>query len=54
MLKELSDYYQAEVDQTIKNLSTVIEPLLVVFLGVVIGGMAVAVITPIYSLSQGI
>jgi len=54
MFLELSEYYQAEVDQTIKNLSTVIEPLLVVVMGLVVGGLAVSIIQPIYSLSQGI
>ncbi len=54
MLKELSDYYSTEVDDTMKNFSTIIEPVLILMLGLGVGGIAVAVIMPIYSLSQSI
>lgn len=54
MLEELSGYYEAEVDRLLKNLSTIIEPFLILFLGLVVGAMAISVIMPLYSLSQGI
>lgn len=52
MLKELSDYYGNEVDSTMKNFSTIIEPVIILILGVAVAGMAVAVIMPMYSLAQ--
>jgi type IV pilus assembly protein PilC len=54
VLKNLSDYYEAEADRIIKNLSTIIEPLLIIFLGLVVGALAVSIISPIYSLNQGV
>ncbi len=54
MLKEVAEFYEADVDQITKNLSQVIEPLLILFLGAVVGGIALAIISPIYSLSQQI
>jgi len=52
LLNEISSYYNDEVDQILKNISTIIEPIIIIILGVVVGGMAVAVIMPMYSLSQ--
>ncbi len=51
---ELATFYEEEVDQTMANLSTIIEPILMLFLGVGVALMAVAIILPIYSLSQQI
>jgi type IV pilus assembly protein PilC len=52
LLAELAEFYEAEVDEITKSLSSIIEPLIIVFLGLVVGGMAMAVIGPIYSLSE--
>jgi type IV pilus assembly protein PilC len=52
MLKEMSDYYSNEVDQTMKNFSTIIEPVIILALGLATAGIAVAVIMPMYSLAQ--
>ncbi len=52
MLKELSDYYSNEVDNTMKNFSTIIEPVIILILGLAVAGIAVAVIMPMYSLAQ--
>lgn len=49
---ELANFYEEEVDQTMANLSTIIEPVLMLILGAGVALMAVAVILPIYSLSQ--
>lgn len=54
MLKELADYYSDEVDNTMRNFSTIIEPVLILLLGVGVAGIAVSVIMPIYSLTQNI
>lgn len=49
---ELAQFYEEEVDQTMSNLSSVIEPVLMLVLGAGVALLAVAVILPIYSLSQ--
>ncbi len=54
MLSELSEYYAGEVDSTMRNFSTIIEPVIILMLGVGVAGIAVAVIMPIYSLSQSV
>lgn len=52
MLKELASYYSDEVDMTMKNFSTIIEPILILMLGFGVGGIAISVIMPIYSLTS--
>lgn len=54
MLKELAEYYSNEVDETMKNFSTIIEPVLILMLGIGVAGIAVSVIMPIYTLSQSV
>lgn len=50
----LAEYYEEEVDNTTKNLSTVLEPLLLILMGVIVGFVAIAIITPIYGITQGV
>ncbi len=52
MLKELATYYSETVDETMKNFSTIIEPVIILLLGVAVAFIAVAVIMPMYSLAQ--
>ena len=52
LLTELATFYNDDVDKTMKNFATIIEPVLIVTLGLVVGGVAVAVIMPMYSLVQ--
>jgi len=54
ILQQLGEYYQEEVDQVMKNLSSIIEPVLVVVIGAVVGVIAVSLILPIYSITQAI
>jgi len=51
---ELADFYEKEVDNIMDNLPSIIEPILIVLLGVGVGGMAVAIIMPMYSLTSTI
>ncbi len=50
MLEKLSVYYEEESDAAIANLMTLMEPILIVFLGVVIGGIVVSMYLPIFTL----
>lgn len=50
----LAEFYEAEVDNLVKNLSTVLEPIMLVLIGTVVGGIALSIITPIYQLSGSI
>jgi type IV pilus assembly protein PilC len=52
MLQELSNYYENEVDNTMNNFSTIIEPVIILMLGVAVACIAVAVVMPMYSLAE--
>ena len=54
VLEEVATFYEAEVDDTIKNLSSIIEPVLVIAIGAVVGLLAVGLILPIYNIGQTI
>jgi type IV pilus assembly protein PilC len=54
MLGELAVYYETEVERKTKDLSTIIEPLLMVVIGGGVGFFALALIAPIYSISDGL
>lgn len=53
-LLRLSSYYEAEVDRNLKRLTELIEPLMVIVLGVFVALIAIAVITPIYQMTSRI
>ncbi len=50
MLTKVADFYEEEVDRTVQTLSTLIEPILLIILGIVIGGILVALYLPIFQL----
>lgn len=50
----LADMYETEVDDMTKNLSSSIEPVLMIFMGFLVGFMAVSVITPIYEITKSL
>src|SRR5688572_8954379 len=51
MLQEIAEFYEKQVEQIMGSLSSIIEPILIIFLGGAVGGIALAIITPIYSLT---
>ncbi len=52
MLSKVADFYEAEVDDAVEALSSLMEPLIMVVLGVLIGGMVIAMYLPIFKLGQ--
>ena len=52
MLSKIADFYDDEVDTAVSNLTALMEPLVIVFLGVVIGGLVVAMYLPIFQLGS--
>ncbi len=50
----LADFYETEVDNATKNLSTLIEPILLIVIGLGVGFLALSIITPIYSITGGV
>ena len=54
MMEKIADFYDDEVDQAVKNLTDMIEPFMLVFLGVVVGGLVVAMYLPIFTMAGAI
>lgn len=54
ILEQLAQAHEAEIDDIMKNLSSIIEPLLLLVIGVVVGFLALALIMPIYNITQTI
>jgi len=54
MLSKIADFYDEEVDQAVENLTAAIEPLMMVFLGGMIGGLVIAMYLPIFSMAGAI
>jgi type IV pilus assembly protein PilC len=52
MLSKVADFFEQEVDDAVAGLSTLLEPIIMVFLGVVIGGLVVAMYLPIFKLGS--
>jgi len=52
MMNKIADFYDAESDAIISSLTSLIEPMLIVFLGVVVGGIVMAMFLPIFELSS--
>ena len=54
MLEKIADFYDEEVDQAVDNMTQLIEPIMLVFLGVTIGGLVVAMYLPIFKMAGAI
>lgn len=50
MLGKIADFYEEEVDEAVKSLSSLLEPIIMVILGVLIGGLVIAMYLPIFKL----
>lgn len=51
MLEKIADFYEEEVDQAVDNMTSLIEPFMLVFLGVVIGTLVIAMYMPIFKMA---
>jgi type IV pilus assembly protein PilC len=54
MLGKIADFYEDEVDQAVASLTSLLEPIMMVFLGIVIGFIVVAMYLPIFKMSEAI
>jgi type IV pilus assembly protein PilC len=52
MLSKAADIFEREVDDAVASLSSLLEPMIMVFLGTIIGGLVVAMYLPIFKLGQ--
>ncbi len=52
MLGKIADFYDEEVDQAVENMTAMIEPFMLVFLGVTIGGLVIAMYLPIFKMAS--
>jgi len=50
MLQKIADFYEDEVDAAVKDLLTALEPVMIVFLGIVVGGVVISMYLPLFSL----
>lgn len=54
MLNKIADFYDDEVDQAVDNLTSMMEPMIMAILGVVIGGLVIAMYMPIFSMASSV
>src|SRR5256714_5658190 len=54
MLSKIADFYDEEVDAAVSNLLSLLEPIMIVFLGVIVGGMVVAMYLPIFDMINAV
>lgn len=54
MLVKVGDFYDQEVESTVKGLTSMIEPVLIIFLGGVVGFIAISIMTPMFTLVNGV
>ena len=54
MLEKIADFYDDEVDQAVENLTAMIEPVMIVFLGVIVGGLIVSMYLPIFKMAGAV
>ena len=54
MLNKIADFYEDDVDTLVGNLTAMMEPMIMIFLGVVLGGLVIAMYLPIFKLGQAV
>jgi type IV pilus assembly protein PilC len=54
MLQKIADFYEEEVDAAVSALTSLIEPVMMAFLGVVVGGLIIAMYLPIFKLAGNV
>ena len=54
MLSKIADFYDEEVDAAVSNLLSLLEPIMIVFLGIVVGGMVVSMYLPIFDMINAV
>ena len=54
MMEKIADFYDDELDQAVKTLTDMIEPLMLAFLGIIIGGIVIAMYLPIFTMAGGL
>jgi type IV pilus assembly protein PilC len=52
MLDKVASYYEEEVDNMVNSMTSLMEPIIMVFLGVVVGGLVLAMYLPIFQLGN--
>ena len=52
MLGKAAEFYEQEVDEAVKGLSSLLEPIIIVVLGTIIGGIVISMYLPIFKLGQ--
>jgi type IV pilus assembly protein PilC len=50
MLQKIADFYEEEVDASVKDMLTLLEPIMILFLGIVVGGIVISLYLPLFSL----
>lgn len=54
MFLYLADFYEQEVDDLTRNLSSLLEPVLIIFIGLMVGGLAISILSPIYKVVSSV
>ena len=54
MLAKVADFYEQEVDDAVDNLSSLLEPMIMAILGILVGGLVVAMYLPIFKMGSAI
>ena len=54
MLSKVADFFEAEVDDAVEALSSLMEPMIMVVLGTLIGGLVIAMYLPIFKMGQAV
>jgi type IV pilus assembly protein PilC len=52
MLQKIADFYEDEVDNAVANLMALLEPLVILYIGVVVGGLVISMYLPIFKLGS--